>query len=146
MSTNGLKSLSNIVLVLFKNLSGTYVCEKNCIFWNMILSGKRARGGIWDLLFCCLWFHIRTFYNIALSKASIIRVSCRSMWWQNGRDNSKDTYDAKYSSRGLNPIHHDIFSHWIIMSELIINSILVKQVKNSLSIFMSCLLGLVVDQ
>ena len=46
----------------------------------------------------------------------------------------------------FNPIHYDIFSYWFIMRELIINSIWILYVTNSLSIYMSCFLSLVVEQ
>ena len=43
-------------------------------------------------------------------------------------------------------IHHDIFSNWFIMRELIIKSIWIIEMNNSPSFFMSCFLGLVVEQ
>ena len=45
----------------------------------------------------------------------------------------------------INPIHHDTFSNRFIMRELIINSIWIIDMKNSLSIFMSYFLALVVE-
>ena len=48
--------------------------------------------------------------------------------------------------RFFNPIHHAMFSNWFTMRELIINSIWIINITNSLSIYMSCFLGLMVEQ
>ena len=79
-------------------------------------------------------------FKIKRQKATLVALSNQSV-------------DFKTIIKGLlkcflqksNPIHHDIFSNWFIMWELIINSIWIINKKNSLFILMSCFLGLMVD-
>ena len=79
--------------------------------------------------------HKMSFFSGWIAKKNIAYQTCNVLFCHSAEDKVN-----------FNPIHHDIFSNWFIMSELIINPIWILDMKNSLIIFMCCFLGLVVEQ
>ena len=103
----------------------------------------KLQTGVADPIFeLCPWNLVRIDIGLCCKRAEIfIRIS------QMVLDLAKISVSVPSISWGvLDPTHHDIFFNWFIMRELIINSILIIDIENTLSNLMFCIPGLVVEQ